>query len=225
MRIRLARRMRRPSPGMLVALVALFVALGGTAYAATTTIVNIADPTTPANKAKVTAGGELETSSAVSGYVGQTIPRVPFFGFADLGEPDATQTVIAANKATVALTRLQFDNYYGQTNGAAISAFLYEQGGNATTCDGDSGSATIGRYQVQAGQSFSDAIQSPIVLKPLATGDVWCLDVELAVQGDGSFFDPTIGFSGYVAAGTLPAGAIATTAAKPGAAPQTTRNP
>jgi hypothetical protein len=52
------RHLGRPSPALLVAFVALLVALGGTAYAATT-IVNIADPATPANKAKVDATGKL----------------------------------------------------------------------------------------------------------------------------------------------------------------------
>jgi hypothetical protein len=224
MRIRLARRMRRPSPGVLVALLALFVALGGTAYAATTTIVNIADSTTPANKAHVNSAGQLLTSSAVSGYVGQAIPRTPFVGSDFLSSTDEVQTVVAANKATVALTRLQFDNYFAQDNGAAIDVNLYEQGGNATTCDGSSGSVRIGRYDVQAGQTFSDAMQSPIVLKPLATGDVWCLDANLGVQGDpGSFYEPSIGFSGYVAAGTLPAGAIPAAKANAGVAPQARR--
>ena len=38
----------------------MFVALGGTALAATSTIVNIADPTTPSHVARVDATGKLE---------------------------------------------------------------------------------------------------------------------------------------------------------------------
>lgn len=98
MRAWLSSRLRRPSPAMLVGFLALLVALGGTAYAATT-IVNIADPTTPANKAKVDTTGALKTAgtSTVSGFVGETTPKTPFTGgvFAIVEEET---TVIAANK-------------------------------------------------------------------------------------------------------------------------------
>jgi len=50
---------KKPSPAMATAFLALMIALGGTAIAATATIVNIADPTTPANKASVDARGHL----------------------------------------------------------------------------------------------------------------------------------------------------------------------
>ena len=61
-------RLRMPSPAMFVALGALTVALGGTAVAATNvaSIVNIADPTTPANVAKVDTSGALRTGGYVA---------------------------------------------------------------------------------------------------------------------------------------------------------------
>jgi hypothetical protein len=61
----------RPSPALVLAFVALLVAMGGTAYAATS-IVNLADPTTPANKAKVDATGHL--------YVGDGAGRLSVDG-------------------------------------------------------------------------------------------------------------------------------------------------
>src|SRR5438552_1758168 len=110
----------RPSIGTILGGVALFIALGGTALAATGQIVNIADPTTPANMAKVDSTGALKTAgtATVSGFIGQTIPKTAFFGqSAFFTFPSAT--LIGANKATVALTRLDLVNYFGQTSGAA----------------------------------------------------------------------------------------------------------
>jgi hypothetical protein len=59
-------RFSRPSTGTILGAIALFVALGGTALAATGTVVNIADPTTPANLAKVDASGRLQTAGSTS---------------------------------------------------------------------------------------------------------------------------------------------------------------
>jgi hypothetical protein len=53
-------RIKRPSVGTVLGALALFVALGGTALAAGSTIVNIADPTTPSHVAHVDANGRLE---------------------------------------------------------------------------------------------------------------------------------------------------------------------
>ena len=52
-------RFSRPSTGTILAGLALFVALGGTAMAAAT-VVNIADPTAPSQIAHVDASGKLE---------------------------------------------------------------------------------------------------------------------------------------------------------------------
>jgi hypothetical protein len=53
-------RFSRPSTGTILGAVALFIALGGTALAATGTIVNIADPTTASHVAHVDSNGRLE---------------------------------------------------------------------------------------------------------------------------------------------------------------------
>jgi hypothetical protein len=62
----MTRWLRRPSPALVIAFVALLVALGGTAYAAST-IVNIADPTTPSRIAKVDAAGKLTVGDGSGG--------------------------------------------------------------------------------------------------------------------------------------------------------------
>jgi hypothetical protein len=201
-------RLSRPSTGTILGGVALFVALGGTALAATGTVVNIADPTTPANVAKVDATGALKTAGTdtVSGFIGETIPKTPFFGHQYLTQ-STTNTLIGANKATVALTRIQVANYFAQN--AAADIRVYQRSGTATTCDGSTGAATVGAYELYAGQSQADAIGSPIVLKPLVNGDVWCLVAITAIQGSpGSYYLPDVSFSGYVTSGTLPAGSV-----------------
>src|SRR3954469_16428359 len=58
------RWVKRPSNGTIIGSVALFVAIGGTALAATGTLVNIADGTNSALIAHVNAQGQLRTSSA-----------------------------------------------------------------------------------------------------------------------------------------------------------------
>jgi hypothetical protein len=218
-------RLTLPSPAMVVAIAALVAAIGGTAVAATATIVNIADPTTPAHKAKVDATGALKTAgtSTVSGFVGQAIPQKPFFSGADV--PSGMTTLMAANKATVALTRMSVENYFAQIDGAHVRVTLFQQGGDASTCDGSTGVRMVGAYDVAPGQTYSDAMESPIVLKPLGTGDVWCLTASVDIEGGTSsgYYLPEVAWSGYVASGTLPPGALATTNARPGAPPQVAR--
>jgi hypothetical protein len=59
-------RFSRPSTGTILGGIALFVALGGTAAAATGTLVNIGDPTNSADVAHVTSAGRLETAGSDS---------------------------------------------------------------------------------------------------------------------------------------------------------------
>jgi hypothetical protein len=62
-------RFSRPSTGTVLGAIALFVALGGTALAATGTVVNIADPTNAANLAHVNPAGALQTTGSVTNTV------------------------------------------------------------------------------------------------------------------------------------------------------------
>jgi hypothetical protein len=56
------KRFRRPNTATIIAFVALLVALGGTAFAATGQIVNLADPSNAAQVAHVDATGRLAVS-------------------------------------------------------------------------------------------------------------------------------------------------------------------
>ncbi len=76
-------RIKRPSVGTVLGALALFIALGGTALAAGSTIVNIADPTTPSHVAKVDATGRLEVGDgsgamSVDGYTQYAAPSTFF---------------------------------------------------------------------------------------------------------------------------------------------------
>jgi hypothetical protein len=209
-----ARRGQRPSAALVVAFAALMVALGGTAYAATT-IVNIADPTTPAYKAKVDATGALRTTATVSGVVGATIPRTPVWSGVGL-TLDHPATIIGANKATVAITRAELSNFWDQTG--PVSAILVQEGGNATTCDSSgAGQKSVAAYDVKVGETFGESFGTPLVLKPLTAGSVWCLVAYLSIEGStaSSYYEPQFSWSGYVAAGTLPPSAIPAGKARP----------
>jgi hypothetical protein len=64
------RRLNIPSPAMIVAFIALLVALGGTALAASGQLVNIGDPADGSHKAAVSADGSLQVG--VHGSVATT---------------------------------------------------------------------------------------------------------------------------------------------------------
>lgn len=201
----LLKHLRAPSPALVIALVAMAAALGGSAVAATSA-VTIADPTTPANKAAVSADGALQ----VPGTVAPTAPKGSFFGFTSL-ETGISGTLIGRNKATVALTRLVFENPYSQTNHAAARFGVAEYSSNGATCDDTGPSRSVGVYDVPAGQSLVDAMSAPIVLQPLTAGTPWCLLVGVSIDGDPATYTfPEVSFSGYTVSGSLPAGSVKT---------------
>ena len=201
----LLKHLRAPSPALVIALVAMAAALGGTAVAATSA-VTIADPTTPANKAAVSANGALQ----VAGTVAPTAPKGSFFGFTSL-QTGTSVTLIGRNKATVALARLVFENPYSQTNHAAARFGVAEYSSNGATCDDSGASRSVGVYDVPAGQSLVDAMSAPIVLKPLTAGTPWCLLVGVSIDGDPATYTfPEVSFSGYTVSGSLPAGSVKT---------------
>jgi hypothetical protein len=64
-------------------------------------------------------------------------------------------------------------------------------------------------------------LKALVVLKPLATGDVWCLPAVTALQTNpGGYYTPSIAWSGYVVSGALPPMSLAR--ATPGQAARTT---
>jgi hypothetical protein len=195
-------KLRAPSAGVALAVIALSVALGGTAVATAPTIVNIADPAAPAHRAHVDGNGNLKAS--VSGVVGPAVPTTPIYGSGAIGSVGTSVAIIPSNSSTIALTRLSIDNFYDQTGGAAVHVALTKFDGT-TACQPSTGFRSVGVYDVPAGTTYAEPMQSPIVLKPVNPGGVWCLVAQFAVQGDPiSYFVPIVSWSGYVTAGTPP---------------------
>jgi hypothetical protein len=195
---------KTPSPALVIAVAAFAVALGGTAVAATSA-VTIADPTTPTHQAAVSAGGALQ----VGGTVAPTPPKGSFFGFQG-GQTGVSSTLIGRNKATVALSRLDFENPFDQAAGGTVRFIIIQAITTTSVCDGSSGSFTIvGTYVVPVGQSTVDEPSGPIVLKPPAAGTSWCLLLNVAINGNpATYSTPFVSFSGYTVSGSLPAGSV-----------------
>jgi hypothetical protein len=136
------------------------------------------------------------------------VPSVPSSSFDKqvFATTGPNQTLIPANQTTVALSRVLVDNGYNQTAGAHTSVALLVVGGTAKACDGSGGSRIIARYNIAAGQSFADVMGSPLVLKPYAAGQVWCLQAVTLLEGNPmGYVNPSIEFSGWVISGSLPA--------------------
>lgn len=185
----------RPSAGTVLGGIALFVALGGTAAAATGTVVNIADPATASHVARVDVNGALKAAPSP--------PVTPAYFSQPVNQ--GTSTLIPATGAKLAITRITVDNYFG--NVGPVYVVLSESSGSKAICDGSSGVRTISSIDVPVGQTFEDELPTPIVLKPFVAGGVWCLQATVQVQGAPiSYVAPDVQFSGYVTSGTLPFG-------------------
>jgi hypothetical protein len=207
-------QLRWPSPAAVLAFIALLVALGGTALAATGTIVNIADPATPANKAKVNAAGALSTAATVPGGVAPAPPKTPF-NFNGINFADANESgQMAPTTATIAMTGMRFAN--ATPNGTDVS--LYQVGVSASGCTTTSstGQRFLGQFAIPAGQTVDEQLTTPLVLKPLSAGGPWCL-VTYASGTTGSGFWST--YNGYVVSGTFASGTSTTSAAGPTGTP------
>jgi hypothetical protein len=192
-------RPRLPSAPMVIALIALFVAITGTAYAAAPQLFSIADHTTPANVAKVSATGALSTTGAVSGTVSAVpaAPKTPFsfpsISFADGG----ATTQFGATNATVAFTGFRVANHLS----VSTTLSIYQYGEPAASCStSPTSSRFLGQFSVPAGQTVDEQRTTPQIVKPLAGSPYWCF-VTFAEGSSGSSFYTT--YSGYVVSGTF----------------------
>jgi hypothetical protein len=141
-------RFSRPSTGTILGAVALFVALGGTALAATGTVVNIADPTTASHVAKVDANGKLQIGGGPVSLSGTATTQIAApsayvhrFGF----DNSSTCTVIAqppTGKAMI-VRDVRIDVFQDPSPGISQLVALYDD----TTCSdliGDVNPPTVG---------------------------------------------------------------------------------
>ena len=185
-------RFRRPSTGTVLAFVALVIALGGTALAATGTVVNIADGTNPSYVAQVTSQGSLKT-------VG-TLPRNPFTRWNFVFNGDSSQ-IVPPNTATVALTHVRITNYWGNTVPTNVVLFQYSV--SSGSCNGYV--REVGRFIVGVNGQVDDDYATPIFIYPPGGGVQWCLVAAADAPSSGtSNWAITVGVNGFTPNGTGP---------------------
>jgi hypothetical protein len=191
-------RLRPPSLSTAIALLALSIAITGTAYAAAPTLFSIADQTTPANTAKVSAGA-LSTSGTVSGTV-SAIPAAPKtpFSFPSASFTDGGVTIqFGATNATVAFTGFRVANQ----SSVSTTLTIYQYGEPSASCSTSPASSRfLGQFSVLAGATVDEQRTTPQIVKPLTGSPYWCF-VTFASGSGGSAFYTT--YSGYVLSGTF----------------------
>jgi hypothetical protein len=128
-------RLLRPSPALVVALLALLLAAGGGAYAAvrsTGSAVNIVDKTTAANVAKVSSGGSLQISGSVTATPTSATNylRAARFGLSSI----SCQPVLAAptGKAMI-ITEVVVDTFSDPSPGSGQAVGIWV--GSGGTCN------------------------------------------------------------------------------------------
>jgi hypothetical protein len=191
------RRLKVPSLPTAISLLALSIAVTGTAAAATTgQLVNIVDSVNGSSVARV-VDGRLRVSA--TGTVAATTPRSPFTFAALSFEAGVPAGQMDATAATLALTGIHVAN----ATANYTSVKLYQVPGSGSACPNSvSGGRFLAEYAVPSHQSFDSAPGTPMVLRPMSSGATWCLvTVGSGNTGDGLY----ITFTGYVPSGTFTA--------------------
>jgi hypothetical protein len=175
-----------PSPGTTLGGLALFIALGGTALAATGTIVNIADPTSATHVAHVDAAGKLEVGDGsgpltVDGTVtAQTATPVNYSHAVAFGLVSSRGCVAIAtaptNKALI-VREIRVDVFNDPSPGPSQNVQLFA----GTACNkfiGDVNPATVGHTVVPfdpgigipAGSGLSAAVDGAVQAEAYTDG-------------------------------------------------------
>src|SRR4051812_40906718 len=102
-------RLHTPSLPTALSFLALSIALGGTALAATGQLVNIGDPNQAAQVATVDTTGALKTNGATA------LPRGPFSAGASVLNNAEDTSVVGPTTAALAITGIRIANFYGNT--------------------------------------------------------------------------------------------------------------
>ena len=218
------RRIPKPSPALLVGLLALGVATTGTAVAAGTA-VNIVDPTTSTNIAKVDSTGHLSTTVGGTVSTKEALPSTTYVLNVSVYNYDLTTSgynyPVKPSTATVAIDHLTLAPYFSDDAPRLVQIYTFTMAAGTTSCTLSSGYSNlraIGNYRFTGGTVVDD-LTTPLILKPNGTRP-WCLAVySLAASGNGFYAYLTM--TGWVVSGTAPTPAAA--AAKPNAAQQTKR--
>ena len=183
-----------------VGLGSLLSPLVGDALATVGQTVNISDHSSSAFFAKVTSAGELKTNGVVSGKVAPALPPQPFSVYRSFGYNTSTP-VLGPTTATVALTDLSFSNYFGAQARSLSLSQVSEAAPNAA-CSATR-SRSIVAYSTPSAQTVVQDFTTPIVLKPLASGDAWCLVAYMVAPSGDVNYTANLTLGGYVESGTF----------------------
>lgn len=197
---------RRISPSMVVAIIALIAATAGTTLAATGQLVNIADPTTATNVAKVDSSGALKTLAAGTVNARPQQPTKPFDGtglvpnFFAGGRKTLLQT-----SGSLAVTRLNYSSDIRNASRWEIYLRFAPIPAGGTCQPFADGSRQVARASLGPGESYSDTFPTPLVLQPAAAGQSWCLVGSAGPASSGSTDQGgvAVDFSGFVVSGTV----------------------
>jgi hypothetical protein len=194
-----------------VALAALFVLAGvglasllsplvGTALATVGQTVNISDHSASAYFAKVTSAGELKTNGVVSGKVAPALPPQPFSAVTGFFY-GSQKILLGPTTATVALTDVTFSNHF-QNQGRRVSLYEWSAAAPNAGC-GLSHLHLVGVYNAASGQTAAQDFTTPVVVKPLASGEAWCLVADLEFPSGDTNSAVYMMLGGYVLSGTF----------------------
>lgn len=193
--------LRAPSLPTAISLLALAVAFGGSAVAASTTLVSLVDRTNPGRAAGVTTTHALRTAVVNRVIVSPPLNNVRYVG--SIGTTRTSLTTVSSG--TVAFTRIGVSNFGppGMAHAAHVQVSVAFNTGS--TCDASAGSLVVGIYEVPPNQTVIDPLPSPAVARPRTGAATWCLVGSVTFGDDpGSFYLPQVFASGYVAGGTPP---------------------
>jgi|SRR5581483_389735 len=197
-------RGRTPSAGTVLALIALFVALGGTAVAATGTLVNIADPTNPSFVAKVDSTGALKVQAAQ-----RLTPPKGFLLSSSLYNYDTIssgyQWPFSPTTATIAIDHVTIAAWVADHQPRLVQIYYFTVPAGTTACTFNSLSdfRELGSWHVLDDQ-VTDDLPTPLVIKPNGTRP-WCL-ATLSQSTPNNPYYAYLDMSGWVVSGTAPAG-------------------
>jgi hypothetical protein len=175
------------------------IAASGTAYAIGATQVNIADPNTPSQVAKVDQSNHLLTTGATSTIDALTA----VYGF----NLPAIEMVTSATHATLAVSAVQVDNSRNniEPNSDFQASLVKVQVGSAGTCaDTDRVVTALSSYAAPSGKSVGQSFPAPVVVKQHASTQ-YCLGFQVTSIDStaGSSLYPTyMTIDAYVVSGT-----------------------
>ena len=163
-------RVRPPSPALVISCLALLLALGGTSFAAanaTGNAVNITDPVTATNKAKVDSSGKLQV--AVNGTAGAR-PVAPATPWSTAAKVSTTERLLLAGPSgspiNMTSLSLSLPDNVPATDSAIVELQAYHVPGSATTCTGDTPDGVVWRLaRMTASTPLAVSFPTPLQLR------------------------------------------------------------